>query len=565
MAFQRLKNRFPKCTARCIQLSNWCTRIPRRIDKRRWSYTGLIATGRWRGVTAALLLSVGVTTLIYIPANLILDYFVLRELWPTAAARPTSNLQLQPIAAADQFTIDYQSFIGDAAASKLKDVRVPQGETLMAAAQCLVSREKGNVPVLVIEFTLLKSENAQRLTADVAYFDMVTSTWRAIDWWETGGIASTNELVRIQPKCLGVMRDLDFPTSVSAVVTWVKQFWPTVSKQFETYGDGESRALPARIWRDNIGPEMDRVLMPQFGGVQSGFWMLGLRVINGWIQFATVVLFISALLVLWRRSTILTLERQHLEIVRVYLEKGVLPASKAILNRAKIYSLRYGTESSVWQLCSDAVGAYRSGVSVVAALEESRGRQGEKVDAQRYFLRFLAGALPAVGFIGTVVGIGLALGSTSGVLSDQIAKQQSGVSAVALELGLAFDTTLVALVLGLLLSFFSSQQGTMETMLLADAKDEIESTLLSSLARSAATTSGPSASASASTAGATLAGAPGSASKTPIAHPPTGKATVGRAPSVFDSPRVPRQAYWSVITGGIILGILAYLICRLAL
>lgn len=73
-----------------------------------------------------------------------------------------------------------------------------------------------------------------------------------------------------------------------------------------------------------------------------------------------------------------------------------------------------------------------------------------------YVWRFLLGAMPALGFIGTVMGIGDALMGTGSVLSDELGKQQSGVSTVALALGFAFDTTFIALVLSLAASFATS-------------------------------------------------------------------------------------------------------------
>jgi hypothetical protein len=62
-------------------------------------------------------------------------------------------------------------------------------------------------------------------------------------------------------------------------------------------------------------------------------------------------------------------------------------------------------------------------------------------------LGFLNGCLPSLGFIGTVVGMGEAL-----LLADSLfgsSDRQKTISLMTEQLGLAFDTTLVALLCGL--------------------------------------------------------------------------------------------------------------------
>ena len=91
------------------------------------------------------------------------------------------------------------------------------------------------------------------------------------------------------------------------------------------------------------------------------------------------------------------------------------------------------------------------------------GGEAEDVRARnrdsRWLLRFLAGAVPALGFIGTVLGIsdGLA-GADDIVTAATPAGQSAAVSEVAGRLGVAFTTTLVALVTGLLIDLLSRWQ-----------------------------------------------------------------------------------------------------------
>ena len=68
------------------------------------------------------------------------------------------------------------------------------------------------------------------------------------------------------------------------------------------------------------------------------------------------------------------------------------------------------------------------------------------LDTSFSIIRYLAWSIPSIGFIGTVMGISGALGHV-----DQAAA--GDLSAVTSLLGTAFDTTLVALLLSILLMF----------------------------------------------------------------------------------------------------------------
>jgi biopolymer transport protein ExbB/TolQ len=65
----------------------------------------------------------------------------------------------------------------------------------------------------------------------------------------------------------------------------------------------------------------------------------------------------------------------------------------------------------------------------------------QRFDSEMGFVRYLAWALPSIGFIGTVLGIGASLG--------QAGQAAQNIEAVTDPLNTAFDTTLVALVLSI--------------------------------------------------------------------------------------------------------------------
>ena len=66
-------------------------------------------------------------------------------------------------------------------------------------------------------------------------------------------------------------------------------------------------------------------------------------------------------------------------------------------------------------------------------------------------IEYLIWAIPTLGFVGTVLGIGQALSATVDIESSVISTQVDASSAVGSEIGLAFDTTFVALLLSFVL------------------------------------------------------------------------------------------------------------------
>ncbi|MFW6153712.1 MAG: MotA/TolQ/ExbB proton channel family protein [Planctomycetota bacterium] len=88
-------------------------------------------------------------------------------------------------------------------------------------------------------------------------------------------------------------------------------------------------------------------------------------------------------------------------------------------------------------------------------------------------LKVFLWAIPIFGFIGTVLGIGEAVGGFSSVLSaaDDLGQIKMTLSKVTVGLAVAFDTTLLALVLSVLIAFPASMVQRREERLLAQVED----------------------------------------------------------------------------------------------
>lgn len=97
---------------------------------------------------------------------------------------------------------------------------------------------------------------------------------------------------------------------------------------------------------------------------------------------------------------------------------------------------------------------FRGSVQEVSNLLNSQGElQSAAMDSSYTMVRVFVWAIPILGFIGTVLGIGTAVSNFSGALGQatEIAEIQVALNGVTGGLAVAFDTTLAALVMSLLL------------------------------------------------------------------------------------------------------------------
>ena len=109
-----------------------------------------------------------------------------------------------------------------------------------------------------------------------------------------------------------------------------------------------------------------------------------------------------------------------------------------------------------------------------AAINTVCDAEADRLDSDLSMLRYIAWAIPSIGFIGTVRGIGLALGEAHLALAGDI----SGVTA---NLGLAFNSTLTALLISIVLMFGLYQLQAQQDRLMLDVRQFCERELLNRL------------------------------------------------------------------------------------
>ena len=97
--------------------------------------------------------------------------------------------------------------------------------------------------------------------------------------------------------------------------------------------------------------------------------------------------------------------------------------------------------------------------------------EGDRLDSELSMLRYIAWAIPAIGFIGTVRGIGNALGQAQKAVTGDISGVTSG-------LGITFNSTLIALLFSIMVMFLlHALQRTQERFVL-DAESYLDDRLI---------------------------------------------------------------------------------------
>lgn len=110
------------------------------------------------------------------------------------------------------------------------------------------------------------------------------------------------------------------------------------------------------------------------------------------------------------------------------------------------------------------------------AIDSSVEALAIKQEAENSMIRYLIWAIPSIGFIGTVRGIGQALSQADQALAGDIAGMTDS-------LGVAFNSTLVALLISILLMFLLHQLQRLQDGLIVDTQSYCESFLLNRISK----------------------------------------------------------------------------------
>jgi biopolymer transport protein ExbB/TolQ len=202
-------------------------------------------------------------------------------------------------------------------------------------------------------------------------------------------------------------------------------------------------------------------------------------IIKGPEQELAIIFAIWAFAIMGYKFRNVALERRMFDTEMVSVAEGesILPEDARSHARA-IESLPADRRDRLLpRLYQNALNRFRITRSVQDASEEAR-RQAESVndrlDAELAIIRYICWAIPSIGFVGTVRGIGNSLGHAQAVL-------QGDMTGVTEALGVAFNSTLVALLLSLITVFLLYQLQLIQERLVLDAHQDCERKLIQNL------------------------------------------------------------------------------------
>jgi biopolymer transport protein ExbB/TolQ len=199
-------------------------------------------------------------------------------------------------------------------------------------------------------------------------------------------------------------------------------------------------------------------------------------IVKDYEQESCFILMLWALAILGYKAVDTTRERRLLDADLLHVPEGmrILPQDTREYSR-QVEQLPRDQRSLLLpralQAALNRFGATQNVQDVSTAAHGVCQAEAERLDTEMSMLRYIAWAIPAIGFIGTVRGIGDALGAAHKAVSGDISGVTEG-------LGVAFNSTLIALLLSILLMFLLHQLQLAQERLVLDTETYLDQHLI---------------------------------------------------------------------------------------
>ena len=196
-------------------------------------------------------------------------------------------------------------------------------------------------------------------------------------------------------------------------------------------------------------------------------------------QELCVTLCMWSLLLLGRQAWLTQKDRKLLDkdYVKIGDAQVVLPEDARVYSRpleALPREEQDGFLPRLLMVAYNRFGATRSVQDAAEAVRDECEFESASMDTKLSMVRFTAWAIPVVGFVGTVRGIGAALQEAQGAMGGDI-------SGVTMGLGVTFNATLTALVSCIIVMFWMHQLQQFQDRLVLDARTYVDRQLLRKL------------------------------------------------------------------------------------
>ena len=193
-------------------------------------------------------------------------------------------------------------------------------------------------------------------------------------------------------------------------------------------------------------------------------------------QEACFILMIWALAIMGYKSRYITTARGMLSMPLVSIPEGstVLPEDSAELS-GPLQGLSAEQQTQLLpRALQAALGRFQVTESVqfaTEAVDSVCNTENDRLDSELSMVRYITWAIPSIGFIGTVRGIGAAL-------SQAHEAMQGDIAGVTSSLGIAFNSTFVALLISMVVMFFMHQLQLAQERVVLDSQAYCENRLL---------------------------------------------------------------------------------------
>ncbi len=199
-------------------------------------------------------------------------------------------------------------------------------------------------------------------------------------------------------------------------------------------------------------------------------------IVRDYEQEACFVLMLWAFAIMAFKGVTAVRERDLLDRDLIPIEEGikVLPDDSKQLSR-KIQALPRHVQSYLLPRCLllalHRFESTRNIQDVSTATHTACDTESERLDSELSLVRYIAWAIPSVGFIGTVRGIGEALGQAHQAVEGDI-------TGVTQSLGTAFNSTLIALLISIVVMFVVHQLQLAQERLVLDTENYCDDRLI---------------------------------------------------------------------------------------
>jgi biopolymer transport protein ExbB/TolQ len=240
------------------------------------------------------------------------------------------------------------------------------------------------------------------------------------------------------------------------------------------------------IWTLVIRPRAEFVLSQRVTVTNSqnaSHRVLQLRsiyvILKDYEQETCVILCLWSLLLLAREAKLTQKNRKLLDkdYVKIADSQVVLPEDARVYSRpleALPKEEQAGFLPRLLMVAYNRFGATRSVQDAAEAVRDECEFETASLDTKLSMVRFTAWAIPAVGFVGTVRGIGAALQEAQGAMGGDI-------SGVTMGLGVTFNATLTALSTCIVVMFWMHQLQQYQDRLVLDSRTYVDRQLLRKL------------------------------------------------------------------------------------